>query len=144
MADLYEQALQVARTLSVSTPKDGVVLYSISFLPTRENKEQAFAYLEQHPEAMMIDQTDCGRELIKMGLEQTPPDLTPEQIAAVWKIASARMIAEARGDVKAFVKNADPRSVFRSTELPEILRNDQIKTINGVDKFFFAESYFSE
>lgn len=72
MADLYGQALQVARTLSVSTPKDGVVLYSISFLPTRENKEQAFAYLEQHPEAMMIDQTDCGRELIKMGLEQTP------------------------------------------------------------------------
>ena len=67
MADLYEQALQVARTMSVSTPKDGVVLYSISFLPTRENKEQAFAYLEQHPEAMMIDQTDCGRELIKMG-----------------------------------------------------------------------------
>ena len=144
MADLYGQALQVARTLSVSTPKDGVVLYSISFLPTRENKELAFAYLEQHPEAMMIDQTDCGRELIKMGLEQTPPDLTPEQIAAVWKIASARMIAEARGDVKAFVKNADPRSVFRSTELPESLRHAQIKTITGVDKFFFAESYFSE
>ena len=68
--------------------------------------------------------------------------LTPEQIAAVWKIASARMIAEARGDVKAFVKNADPRSVFRSTELPEILRNEEIKTINGVDKFSFAESYF--
>ena len=142
MADLYEQALRVAQTMSVSTPKNGVVLYSISFLPSRENKEQAFAYLEQHPEAMMIDQTDCGRELIKMGLEQSHPDLTSEQIAAVWKIASARMIAEARGDVKAFVKNADPRSVFRSTELPAILRNEQIKSINGMDKFFFAENYF--
>ena len=144
MSDLYEQAVRVAQTMSVSTPKDGVVLYSVSFLPSKENKEKAFAYLDTHPEAMMIDQTECGKELIRLGLDGDKSGLSSEEIAAVWKIASARMISEARGDVVAFVKDADPRSVFRSTELPAILRNEDVKSINGWDKFRFAKEYFED
>ncbi len=143
MDNIYQKALEVAADMSVATPDNGVVLYSISFLPTKENKEQAFAYLEQHPEAMMIDQTECGQALIKMGLLNNHPELSSEQIAYIWKIASKRMIEQARGDIKAFVKNADSRSVFRSTELPAILQNPNIPTINGIDKFTFANSYFS-
>ena len=144
MSDLYEQAVRVAQTMSVSTPKDGVVLYSVSFLPSKENKEKAFAYLDTHPEAMMIDQTECGKELIRLGLDGDKSGLSSEEIAAVWKIASARMISEARGDVVAFVKDADPRSVFRSTVLPAILRNEVVKSINGWDKFRFAKEYFED
>ena len=47
----------------------------------------------------------------------------------------------ASGNVTAFVDNADPRSVFRSEELPAILRNPKILTINGVDKFAFASRF---
>lgn len=132
--------MEVAQKFSVATPINGVVLYSVSFLPTQENKELAFAYLKEHPEAMMIDQTECGQELIKLGLLNSSEQLSAEQTATIWKVASKRMISEARGNVVAFVKDADIRSVFRSTELPEILNNPHIPTINGIDKHLFAKN----
>ena len=132
---LYEQALNIARTADVSTPPDSAVLYSVSFLPTRENKDRAFAYLRQTPGAMMIDQTPCGKRLVELGLDSG--DLSAEdklKAAEIWKIASKRFIENARGNVTAFVKNADPRSVFRSKELPEIMKNQNISSINGMPK----------
>ncbi len=141
MDNILSQAIDIASNMSVATPPNGVVLYSISFLPSKENKEQAFAYLATHPKAMMIDQTECGQELIRLGLLDNHKDLTSEQIAYIWKIASQRMINEASGNIVAFVKHADARSVFRSTELPAILCNEQIKTINGIDKFEFAKEF---
>ena len=61
--------------------------------------------------------------------------------AEIWRLASRRFIDCASGNVTAFVDNADPRSVFRSEELPAILRNPKILTINGVDKFAFASRF---
>jgi len=144
-SNLEQQARQVAGIADVSSPADAVVLYSVSFLPSKENKTRAIAYLREHPEALMIDDTECGRKLIELGMDDTHfTDEGDRQIVAeIWKIASARFIARASGNVTAFVKGADPRSVFRSLELPEILKNPQIKTINGVDKVQFANSVFS-
>lgn len=135
---LYQQALNIAQTADVSTPAGSVVLYSVSFLPTRANKDAAFAYLRQTPGAMMIDQTPCGSQLVELGFDDIA--LTEEdklKAAEIWKIASRRFIRAASGNVTAFVENADARSVFRSMELPEILKNPNIKTINGKDKAEF-------
>ncbi len=139
MQKLYEQAMQAAATDDVSTPPDSLVLYSISYLPTAENKDKAFAYLQTNPKAMMIDQTPCGQKLIALGMLE---DVLPkDQIVEIWKLASKRLIAAASGNVTAFVNKADKRSVFRQQELPGLLKNNKVKSINGMDKFAFAQRF---
>lgn len=135
---LYEQALNIARTADVSTPPDSAVLYSVSFLPTKENKDRAFDYIRKVSGAMMIDQTPCGKQLVELGFDAG--DLSEDdklRVAEIWKVASKRFIESASGNVTAFVKNADPRSVFRSMELPEIMKNPNISSINGMPKSRF-------
>ena len=141
MSELYHQALEAAQTCDVSTPPDSLVLYSVSFLPTKENKEQALRFIDNNPDKMMIDHTPCGEKLIAMGLDGPNTHLSDEETAHIWCVASKRLIEQARGNVTAFVKNADPRSVFRRMELPTILENPEIKTINGKDKYKFAETF---
>lgn len=142
MDDFYDNALAVAKTYDVSTKPDSLVLYSISFLPTKENKLQAFEYVKGHPGSVMLDHTPCGIKMMDMGLENGRCDLKEDEIAYLWKVASKRLLESASGNITAFVKNADERSVFRSMELPTILANDKIKTINGLDKFEFAKQNF--
>ena len=62
-------------------------------------------------------------------------------VLKVWALASKRFIAAASGNVLAFVTGADPRSTFVSVELPHILQNENIKQINGEDKFVFAKRF---
>ena len=87
----------------------------------------------------MIDQTPCGKKLIALGMLDHV--LPKEQIVEIWKLASKRLIAAASGNVTAFVDKADKRSVFRQQELPGLLKNDNVKTINGIDKFTFAQRF---
>lgn len=138
---LYEKAVNIAETFDVASARDCVVVYSISFLPTKGNKDAAFAYIKNNPSSIMIDQTPCGKALNKLfGNGADFDDEDKQKVAKVWAIASKRFIAQASGNITAFVKNADARSVFRSVELPAILKNDRIKTINGVDKNQFTFS----
>ena len=132
------QAVNVAKNGNVDSLPESVVLYSISFLPTAENKEKAFNYIKENPSSMTIEKTECGRALLQLGFDfDILPDEDKSTAAEIWKIASERFIRSASGNVTAFVKDADKRSVFRSTELPQILNNPKIRTINGIDKFEF-------
>ena len=56
--DKLIQAYSIAQKADVSTPKNSVVLYSISYLPTRQNKDEAMAYLQKHAECRTLDDTD--------------------------------------------------------------------------------------
>ena len=138
--DKLAEAYKIAQNESVETSADSVVLYSISYLPTRENKDKALAYLKNHPECRTLDDTPCGKKLIALGLE-TGSGCPDSEILKVWAIASARFIAAASGNVLAFVENADPRSTCVSVELPHILQNDKIKMINGIAKEVFAKRF---
>lgn len=142
---LEQQALRIAETADVGSSADTVVLYSVSFLPSKENKHRALAYLNEHPDAIMIDDTDCGKQLAALGIDDSrfTSEADRKKVAEIWKVASARFIAAASGNITAFVDNADPRSVFRSLELPAILRNPALKLINGIDKFAFAARFRS-
>ena len=136
--DIYTKAVNIANTGNVDSLPNTVVLYSISFLPTNENKMEAFRYIDEHPSAMTIEKTECGRGLLELGIDfDILSDKDKAVAAEIWSIASKRFILAASGNITAFVKNADKRSVFRSTELPQILQNPTIKTINGIDKFEF-------
>lgn len=140
--DLYKQAMLIAETLDVTTPENSIVLYSINYLPTTHNRDLAFDCVKFNPGKMMIEHTPCGAELVKLGFDSVDKcNLPLEQIVTVWKVASKRFIEAASGNVCAFVDGADRRSVFRSMELPTILQNERILTINGIDKFEFAKIF---
>ncbi len=141
MKNLFAKALQVARSYDVSTPENGAVLYSVSYLPTKENRDKAFAFATAHPDKMVIEHTDCGAKLVELGLSSNDSGLTADEVAEIWSIASKRFICAAAGEVTAFVDNADPRSVFRRMELPNILENPKLTTINGMDKLEFAGKF---
>lgn len=138
--DKLEQAWLIAKTADVSTPENSVVLYSISYLPTDENKLIALEYIKKHVGCYMLDNTPCGKKLMAMGLE-TGNDNPNEVLLQIWAEASRRFILSASGNITAFVQNADKRSTFVSVELPLILQNNKIKSINGKDKFEFAKQF---
>ena len=123
MNKLFQQALEVARTYSVSTPENSIVLYSISFQPTKENRDKAFDYTSKHSDKMVIEHTDCGAKLVEMGLLSHDSGLSQEQVAEIWSIASKRFIGEAKGEV------------------PNILTNPNLTKINGMDKYEFASQF---
>ena len=135
-----QQAYEIALKADVSSAADSVVLYSVSYLPTNENKINALEYVKEHKGCITIDNTLCGKLLLKLGLG---PDskFSQEDLMKVWAIASERFIMKASGNVTAFVENADPRSIFRKIELPCLLKNERIALINGIDKFVFATKF---
>lgn len=133
-------ARQIAANEDVSTPPNSVVLYSISYQPTDENKRRALCFLAEHPGFYTLDDTICGQKLMELGLE-TGNDKPDPELLKIWATASRRFILAAAGNVTAFVDNADKRSTFVSVELPLILQNEAIKNINGRDKFAFAAQF---
>ncbi len=138
--ETWATGLKIAQTWDVSSKENSIVVYSISFQPTSINREKAFAYVQSHPGNMLIEHTECGAKLVEMGFESSKT-LSKDEIMMIWSEASRRFIAAASGNVTAFVDGADPRSVFRTVELPNILQNQKIKTINGIDKFLFAKQW---
>lgn len=140
MPDLLQQARQIAANAEVVTPPDTLLLYSISYLPSDENKRRALQYKAEHPQSMMLDDTPCGRQLMALGLE-TGSGIPDVERLKIWATASKRFIMAASGNVTAFVEKADPRSTFVSVELPLLLKNPRITQINGVDKTLFARQW---
>ena len=138
---LYETALSVAETFDVCLPKNSVVLYSISYLPTTKNRDDAFSYVKKNKKAHMIEDTECGKKLIELGIGYQETGLTQEQVMHIWAVASRRFINSVSGNVTAFVEGADKRSVFRMVELPLLLQNENVRFINGIDKYEFAQRF---
>ena len=52
----------------------------------------------------------------------------------IWGSSSRRYAAAAKGDVKTFVCGANTRSIYRRIELPTLLNNRNVQTINGLDR----------
>ena len=134
------EGIFIAQTYDVSSPVDAVVLFSISYQPTTENRDKAIEFVKNNPDKMLIEHTECGAKLVELGFEGINT-LNCEDIKTIWAIASRRFINAAKGNITAFVDNAHPQSVFVSVELPNILNNDNITTINGMDKKLFAKQF---
>ena len=134
------QAWDIAVNADVTTPPNSLVLYSISYQPTANNKLQALKYLKSHSECRCLDDTPCGKALISLNLE-TGNNNPDTEVLKIWALASQRFILAASGEVIAFVENADKRSTFVSVELPLLLQNERITKINNQDKFEFAKQF---
>ena len=137
---LLKQALEIAETADVSTAPDMAVVYSVSYMPTDDNKIKAKEFIATHPDAKMLDDTPCGQALIALGLDGKVNEVGKD-ITKIWRIASSRYIKAASGNINAFVEGADKRSTFCTTELAEILQNPSITYINGIEKTHFATTF---
>lgn len=142
MQDKINLARQIALNADVSTPENSVVLYSISYQKSDINKRKAIEFLQSNPGKMTLDNTECGLQLMNLGLE-TGNDNPDSELLKIWAIASERFIKAAKGNVTAFVDNADKRSTFVSVELPLILQNNNILTINNQNKSEFAKKFIN-
>jgi hypothetical protein len=58
-----------------------------------------------------------------------------------WKIASAKYVKDAHGDMKTFVAGARPERIHRTTEVPLAVKNSKLKTINGVERSRFEKIF---
>ena len=140
MMNKLDEAWIIAKTYDVSTDPDNAVVYSVSYMPTDENKQKATAFVNTHSKALMLDDTPCGKALIALGLDGKVNEVG-EEITKIWRLASSRYIAAAVGDIHAFVAGADERSTFCTTELAEIMKNSKITHINGIDKDIFFQNF---
>ena len=75
MKSLFLEGLKVAKTYDVCTPKDSLVVYSVSFLPNKKNRDDAFAYVNANRGKMMIEHTPCGAKLVEMGFASSDTGL---------------------------------------------------------------------
>lgn len=139
MSIIFKKAMYIANNYDVSTEPNSLVLFSISKLTTKENKNNAFKCVENNPEKQMMDHTPCGKALENLNLFSEDNGVSYDDAYKVWFIASKRLIDNASGNITAFVANAHPDSTYRKIELPAILQNDKITTINNQDKWTFEK-----
>jgi hypothetical protein len=116
----------VSSIASVDTPRNKSVFYSG---PGNRNK----ALASTKDGFVPIDGTDCGKQLSKENLYDEFHPLHAEADSH-WSMASKRYAEGASGDVTAYVQGASPNRVFAQTELPILLQNEKVETINGIPR----------
>ncbi|HCU59392.1 MAG TPA: hypothetical protein DIC64_05380 [Alphaproteobacteria bacterium] len=136
----FEEGMKIAFEFDVSTAKDCAVVYSISFLKTAENRDKAYAYVKANKGCKTLDDTPCGKTLCEKGYQATN-EVATDEIKKIWKVASERFIKSANGNLTAFADGADERSTFCTVEMPAILKNEKIKTINGIEKVEYLKKF---
>lgn len=137
--ELCDWVYNVAETFDVSTPKDGLVMYSISFLKNDENKRKALDFVADYDGKLLLEQTKCGEALESLGFFDEPEKFEEQMRDEIWRIFLERGIAAASGNVTVFVDGADVQGKFVDVCVKALLANDLITTINDFDKFDFIE-----
>ena len=128
----------IAESYSVDS-KGKAVFYS-----GEGNHNRVLAYAKKNG-AVPIDRTPAGRKLdgiYKKARRHFGSELRGSTAADnVMNKASARYAQNARGHVKTFVCGARPNRTFRQVELPIIVKNSKIKSINGIPRRAFEKAY---
>lgn len=114
---------------SFATDKSKAVFYS-----GPGNRDRALAAAKSRG-AQPIDVIDGGRALNEQNLYSKHNPLYAEA-DTYWGQASEKYAREASGDIVAYVDGARPDRVFAQKELPILLENPNVKTINGLDRNF--------
>lgn len=84
-------------------------------------------------EAQTIGQTQAWSDLEKRinGAQKTN-GISNEEVDKLQQEASVRYAQEAEGAIKVFALNANPGRVFMQHELPQLLTNEKVESLNGV------------
>jgi hypothetical protein len=119
------RAADIAAKGDFKTPHDRSVFYS-----GPGNREKALHAAQNG--GVPIDATPGGKALNAENLYGEFSPVTNKEADAIWSKASETFANAASGDVTAFVRGALPNRVFGSTELPLLLKNGNVTSINGI------------
>lgn len=81
----------------------------------------------------LIEHTEAG-QIIDKQFEQwrlAGKDISEGLENKVWEKASEQYAQQAQGDVVAYNLNAQPDGIYRQTELPNLVENENVSSING-------------
>jgi hypothetical protein len=127
-------AFGVARRGDTSTPKNGSVFYSgVDPMTGLKNRDRAEAATIGRLR-MRIDETPAGKALNDLNLYGRFSETSPADANQIWNNASRRFANDASGDVVAYVRGANPDRVFARTELPALVNNTNVTSINGIPR----------
>ena len=146
----YEYLLDKANTMDVSTEKNGSIFYAgrvetVNGITTAREMAERYAdqlFKEKGVFKLTLERTPGGKWMDDLKLyEQTNGvpkyeelGLSRQQTDQLWRILSSRYADGASGAVTAFTKNVPevwkPKTIFLSTELPQLRNNPNVKHIN--------------
>jgi hypothetical protein len=93
-------------------------------------------------ERTRLESTPGGRWLQQQDLKAQGFD--GNERAALWEEASEKYAQGASGDVSTRIVGAEDTSVFRKVELPTLLDNDKVTSINGVPRDELRQQYAAD
>ena len=131
---IREQAIETALHGDVSSDHDRAVFFS----GKKQHMRSAMRFCHEHKSENLVTMlhTDAYKQLKSIPLFGKKSPFTQEEAIDISAAASARFALEASGNVTAFLGelNNRSRSTFFTIELPALLLNDNVETINGFDK----------
>jgi hypothetical protein len=149
-----EELRRLAAEVSVDSPGRVTVLYSGNTAQGVHSTDVVNAMRAAGEDVRIIDRSQAARFLQSDAFNDSVArafNISPEQLKSgpegasarawlyhptegPWADASARFAEQTRGEVKLLVNGADPQRVFGATELPRILANPNVTTIEGIPR----------
>jgi len=127
-----QRAVDIALHGDVSSAPDSAVF----FAGKKSNMREAVRLCtsDESGELTTLLHTDAYKQLKEIPLYGHDAPFTPEESFDITGAVSARFAQEASGNVTVFVEKLSKRSTFFTVELPALLLNDDVETINNEDK----------
>ena len=132
---LKETAVRIALNADVSSPRDSAVFFAGS----KKNMREAMHFCRENSEDgfMTLLHTEAHQQLSELPLSGRESRFSSEEMFDLNGAASARFAQEASGNVTVFCNKVTGRSTFFTLELPALLLNDEVETINNEDKMLW-------
>lgn len=132
--EILNQALNIACYQDASSPTGKAVFFSGA-----AEKRQAAEFCRKNPGYKHVCMTDALQAFDRLELFKNMPPLTIGEIYDIGDMISERFASEASGNVTAFIgPKCKPHGTFLRVELPALLNNPGVTTINGNPKEDYA------
>jgi hypothetical protein len=126
----------------VNSPKDGAIFYSDDFQGNKSmNRLRAENYSDGGKTKTTLEQTKGGRWLDDEKLFEHGSPIDDPDAKFLWGKASRQYAQQASGDTRCFVTGSSPRSIFRTVELPALLQNPNVTSLNGIPRQMLADIF---
>lgn len=120
-----------SNAFNVAPPPDKAVFHSgVKLLNYWYAEKWCIAQAKGH---VTIERVGDGKILDQAKLDKRFRE-DRKYIDEIWEKASEKYAMSASGSVTCFVQREDARSVFRTIELPALLKNDKVTFINGIPR----------
>jgi hypothetical protein len=127
--DIVAEALRIASEGDVSSAIDRAVFFS-----NARNRKAAIEFCRKNPDHKTILHLDMYKQLEPLNLFGKDSVFDIEEAVDITALISARFAQAASGNVLMFYDKVSSRSTFFTLELPALIKNPNVTTINGASK----------